>query len=268
MFKFITSKPLWVNILVGIAFAFLLILIFFGLLGSITGHDKYQKVPSVLAQNIDAAKLTLMNSGFSVEVTDSVYDMSVGALSVVRQSPEPDALVKAGRKIFLTINRAVAPQVEMPNLVGFSYRSAEMYLVTLGLKVGDTSYRPDIARNAVLEQLYNHQVVKAGTKLPVGSSISFVLGSGEGSGELLVPDLVGLTYEQAKGQLQTLNINIGSIVLTDAVKDSAAAFIVKQNPPVYIETTPNVKTLNKMKPGQLMDLYLNTIAPIKDTTNH
>ena len=139
MFKFITSKPLWVNILAGIVIAILLILIFFGLLSSITGHGKYQKVPSVLAQNIDAAKLTLMNAGFTVEVTDSVYDMSVGALSVVRQSPEADALVKAGRKIFLTINRAVPPQVEMPNLVGFSYRSAEMYLVTLGLRVGGTS---------------------------------------------------------------------------------------------------------------------------------
>ncbi|MBA4198548.1 MAG: penicillin-binding protein [Chitinophaga sp.] len=268
MFKFITSKPLWVNILAGIVIAILLILIFFGLLSSITGHGKYQKVPSVLAQNIDAAKLTLMNAGFTVEVTDSVYDMSVGALSVVRQSPEADALVKAGRKIFLTINRAVPPQVEMPNLVGFSYRSAEMYLVTLGLKVGDTSYRPDIARNAVLEQLYNNQPIKAGAKLPLGSTISFVLGSGEGSGELLVPDLVGLTYEQAKGQLQTLNINIGSVVLVNGVTDSANAFIVKQNPPVYIETENNTKTLNKIKPGQLIDLYLSTVAPVKDTLTH
>jgi len=194
--------------------------------------------------------------------------MSVGALSVVRQSPEADALVKAGRKIFLTINRAVPPQVEMPNLVGFSYRSAEMYLVTLGLKVGDTSYRPDIARNAVLEQLYNHQPIKAGTKLPLGSTISFVLGSGEGSGELLVPDLVGLTYEQAKGQLQTLNINIGSVVLTNSITDSASAFIVKQNPPVYIETANNTKTPNKIKPGQLIDLYLSTVAPVKDSLTH
>jgi beta-lactam-binding protein with PASTA domain len=108
----------------------------------------------------------------------------------------------------------------MPNLVGFSSRSAEMYLTSLGLKMGDTYYRPDIARNAVLEQRYNDEVIKEGTKIPLGSSINLVLGTGEGAGDLSVPELVGLTLSQARNQLITLGLNIGSVVPVDAIKDT------------------------------------------------
>ncbi|MDE3235750.1 MAG: PASTA domain-containing protein [Bacteroidota bacterium] len=238
----------------------------------ITAHGKYEKVPAVTGQNIDAAKVMLLNKGFNVEVSDSVYDNSVGGLAVVRQSPDADAMVKHGRTIYLTINRASAPQVEMPNLVGFSIRSAQMYLQTLGLKMGDTTYKPDIARNAVLQQLYNGNDVKPGTKLPVGSIVSFVLGSGVGSGEIIVPDLVGLTLAQARSQLATFNVNIGSVVALDAVKDSANAFVVKQNPALYTETEPGQKTINKIRPGQVIDVYISATAPLKDSissqTNH
>lgn len=265
MFKFITSKSIWANILAGIIILIVLIISFFFLLDWITGHDKYEKVPSVNGQNIDAARLNLIAKGFAVEIADSVYDISVGALSVVKQFPEADAMVKSGRTIYLTINRATAPQVTMPNLVGFSSRSAEMYLTSLGLKMGDISYRPDIARNAVLEQRFKDEIIKEGTKIPLGSIINLVLGTGEGSGELFVPDLVGLTLSQARNQLITLGLNIGSIVPMDAIKDTANAFIVKQNPTVFSEPEPGQKIINKLKTGQLIDVYLSTTAPVKDS---
>jgi len=238
---------------------------FIEMLDWITGHGKYEKVPSVTGQNVDAAKLTLLNKGFGVEVTDSVYDNTVGALSIVKQSPDAEALVKHGRTIYLTINRASAPQIGMPNLVGFSIRSAQMYLQSLGLKMGDTSYRPDIARNAVLEQRYKGYVIKPGTRIPIGSAISFVLGSGVGSGELLVPDLIGLTLSQARSQLSTLNINIGSVVPMETIRDSVNAFVVKQIPEVYTETAPGEKTINKIKPGQVIDVFISNTAPVKDS---
>jgi beta-lactam-binding protein with PASTA domain len=265
VFRFITSKSIWVNILVGLLLLCLLVLIFLGLLDWITAHGKYQKVPSVIGQNVDAAKLNLTSKGFTVEITDSVYDNAVGALSVVRQSPEADAMVKEGRTIYLSINRAVAPMVEMPNMVGFSIRSAGMYLLSLGLKLGDTSYRPDIARNAVLQQLYNGQDIKAGTKIPLGSVISFVLGSGIGSGEIAVPDLVGLTLSQARAQLTMLNLNIGSVVPVESVKDTSAAFIVRQEPPLTSEPVPGQKIINRLHAGQTIDVYIGNTAPLKDT---
>lgn len=265
MFKFITSKPLWANILAGIVLVALLIGLFFALLGYITGHNNYIKVPSVLSQNVDAAKQSLTNAGFGVEVIDSLYDASVGALAVIRQSPEPDATVKVGRTIYLTINRSAAPQVEMPNLVGFSIRSAEMYLQTVGLKMGEISYKSDIAKNTVLAQLFNGNDIKPGTKLPIGSMIGFVVANGVGEGEIEVPNLIGLTYEQAKAQLGLFSINIGSIVALDAFTDSTKAFVVKQSPEVFSEPTPGQKQNNKIRPGQVVDLYLSASPPPKDS---
>ena len=42
----------------------------------------------------------------------------------MRQSPDADAIVKSDRTVYLTINRAVPPQIDMPDLRGFSIKSA------------------------------------------------------------------------------------------------------------------------------------------------
>jgi hypothetical protein len=261
--KYITSKPLWVNILAGIGLVIILFLLFFGSLSWLTGYGKYEKVPSVTGQNIEAAKSILESKGFEVAIQDSVYIDSIAKLAVVRQSPEADATVKSGRTIYLTINRNIAPQVEMPNLAGFSIKSAEMYLQSLGLKLGDISYRPDIARNAVLEQLYNDAPIKPGTKIPTGSVISFVLGSGVGNGDINVPNLVGMTLEEARVYLSTMNTAIGSIVALDAIGDSSNAFVVRQLPDVLTDSIgpSGLRVPAKIKQGQTIDIYISKDAP-------
>ena len=266
MFKFLTTKPLWVNILTAVALVMFLILSFFGLLNWITDHGHYEKVPAVVGKNADAARLELQSKGFTVEVTDSLYDPNAPKLSVLKQAPESDAQVKHGRTIFLTVNRAQAPLIDMPNLVGFSIRSASMYLTSIGLKLGDTSYRPDIARNSVIAQLYNGSDIKPGVKIPLGSTISFVLGSGVGDSEMVVPPVIGLSYAAAKALLTSKNIGMSNPVFTDGnIKDTLAAFIVKQNPEPFTETTPGTKVPNKIKPGQIMDLWLGSQPPAVDT---
>ena len=268
MFKSFTSKPLWVHILVVIGITLLLVLLFFFSLDWITNHANNEKVPNIVGQNITAAKKILEAKGFEVDVQDSVFVDSIPRLAVVKQSPEGDANVKAGRTIYLTVNRAFAPEVEMPSLIGFSIKSAQLYLQSLSLKLGDTTFRPDIARNSVLEQWYNGQPIKAGTKIPMGSTISFVLGSGLGSGEILVPDIVGMTVQQAMELFRSMSINKGSVISQGAIIDTLNSFIVDQNPKVFNETTPGQKTQNKIKPGQVIDIYISSTAPIKavDTT--
>jgi beta-lactam-binding protein with PASTA domain len=267
VFKFITHKPLWANFLAALGLLLVLIIIFFLSLQWITGYGKTEKVPSVVGQNAIAAQKILEDKGFQVALQDSVYVDSVAKLAVVKQSPEADALVKSGRTIYLTINRSLPPLVEMPNLIGFSVRSAEMYLQSLGLRLGEISYKPDMARNAVLEQLINDIAIKPGTKIALGSSVSFILGSGIGGAEIDVPNLVGLTLDQTKSFLATLSLNAGSIISIGTITDSAASFVVKQNPDIFLETTPGIRTANKIKTGQLIDLYISAIAPpARDTS--
>ncbi len=266
MFKFITQKPLWVNLLAAIALVLIILLLFFGALGWITGHGDIKKIPSVVGKNMEEAKKILEAQGFDVQVQDSVYIDTTARAAVIKQSPEADEEVKVSRTVFLTINRTIAPLVDMPDLRGFSFLSAKLYLQSLGLKLGDTSYRPDIARNSVLDQLFNNNNIKPGTKINMGSIISLVLGDGVGNEDMDVPDLTGMVYTQAKEYLQSMNLGIGAVVPNADVKDTVNAFVYKQSPDRFIVTGAGTPAKNRIRPGQVIDIYLSVQAPVKDTT--
>ena len=264
----IVQKPLWQNILIGIGFLFLLFIIFFLSLGWITGYGKTAKVGSVVGQSYIAAQQQLEKEGFEVVILDSIYIDSIAKLAVIRQTPEADEIVKAGRTIYLTINRMVPPQVEMPSLVGFSLKSAELYLQSLQLKLGAITYKPDFARNAVLDQLYNGVPIAQGVKIPLGSSISLVIGTGLGGEETEMPNLVGLTYQEALNQLSLQGINIGSVLSLETINDSAASFIFRQTPgylSTRLDSLTGMPIPNKIRQGQLVDLYLSNTPPPKDS---
>ncbi|MFT3702519.1 MAG: PASTA domain-containing protein [Agriterribacter sp.] len=266
MFKAITQRPFWVNLLVAIAILFLLFFLFLQSLQFFTHHGSYLKVPDVNNKNIKEATDLLNKQGFEVMVQDSVYYDTLAPLVVVKQFPEPDASVKVNRIVYLTINRAVPPEIEMPNLVGMSFRSAQLELKARGLKLGDTSYKPDIAKNSVLEQLYKNTTIKPGTKITMGTTISLVLAAGVGNEDMMVPDLFGMTYEEAKAMLDANNIILGNIGADGEIKDTAASYVSRQQPPRYNDDG----TPNRIRPGQMVDIWISLTRPEKrsnDSTN-
>lgn len=261
MFSFITKKPLWVNLLAGMVLGLLLFGAFLFSLGWLTDHGKSATVPSLAGMSLDEAKIILEKAGFDWEVQDSVYVDTLPPLQVVKQIPDADEVVKSNRTILLIIRSVEPPLVEMPNLIGYSFRNAEVVLRTMDLKVGDTLFRPDFARNAVLEQRYNGGVITAGAKIRKGSSITLVLGDGLGDQPIEVPGLVGLSYEEAKALLDGSGLSFGAIVLDPAVKDTLSGFVFRQSPsPVDEDNLPA-----KIRPGQLIDIWLQSQRPSRDT---
>ena len=265
MLKFITSRPLWVNILAAVVLALIIFSIFILSLKWLTHHGNAKIVPTVIGKTYDEAKKQLDKMGFDVEIQDSIYIDTVPPLSVLKQFPESDATVKVNRKVFLTINRSVPPLVEMPNLVGYSFRSAEMVLKNMGLHVGDTIYRPDFARNSVLKQMLNGSVIEPGTKLRMGSGITLILGTGVGESQFAVPNIIGLTYEEAKNQIGSSGLSFFSVRADPDVKDSASAYIYWQNPKRFDEEGK----IQHIRSGQTMDIMISVKKPVvTDSTNH
>jgi hypothetical protein len=73
--------------------------------------------------------------------------------------------------------------------------------------------------------------------------------------ETMVPDLIGLTYEEAKAQLELLGINVAGVIGNGLIIDTASAFIYKQNPqPMDEDKRPLF-----IRSGQLMDLYISSV---------
>jgi len=261
VFKFITQRPLWVNILTGIVLALLLFFIFLFSLNWITGHGNASSVPSVTGKKFDDASKILSKAGFDIEIQDSLYVDTLPPNTVIKQIPEADDIVKVHRTVYLVISRAIPPMVEMPNLVGYSFRNAEMVLRNMDLKIGDTTFKPDFARNAILEQWYNGQMIAPGTQLRKGSVISLVLGDGVGKQEFAVPDITGLTFCEAKGRLGSNGITMGAVVCNPDVTDTCSGFIYKQNP----ERFDDDKKIQHIRSGQTMDVWLQLTKPVRDT---
>ena len=261
VFKFLTRQHFLVNLLAAVLFVAALILFFLWSLGFITKHGAFEKVPSVAGKSLTEATKILEAKGFRIEVQDSLYVDGTAPFAILRQSPEADMLVKTNRTIYLTINRSQPPLVEMPNMVGFSFRNAEMYLKQLGLKLGDTTRKPDIAKDAVLSQMYNGQEIKAGTQIFMGSTVSFVLGSGLGDDEFDVPNIVGMKYAEAVLALRAMNLNPGSVI-ADGVKDTLNGYVYKQIPAITTtvrnlnDTTQTYTQKNKIREGQSIDLFI------------
>jgi beta-lactam-binding protein with PASTA domain len=262
VFKFITHRPLWLNILVGFLLAIGIFSVFILSLKWITHHNTSKTVPYVTGKSFEEAERILEKAGFEIEIQDSIYTDTTKPGQVLKQFPEADEVVKVNRTVYLTINRAVPPMVEMPNLVGFSFRNAEMTLKNNNLRFGDTVIRTDFAR-AVLEQLYKGSPIAPGTKIRMGSKIDFVIGSGVGSEEFLISDFTGLTYRQAKARLESNGLGVGALVLEPDVVDTLDAFVYKQNPERFDEE----KKIQKIRTGQTIDLWLQVEKPVKDSTN-
>lgn len=264
MFKFITSKPLWVNILVAMLLAVALVWTLFSSLKYFTRHGQVLKVPSVAHLPYEQAKKQLEAAGFDVEIQDSVYMDTLAPLAVVKQFPEPDELVKVNRTVYLTVNRSVPPTIEMPNLVGMSFRNAELILKQFGLKLGDTLLKPDFAKNAILGQSWKGQDVKPSTKIPMGSVIDLVIGAGLAEVDIDVPDLFGFTYQEAKALIEQNGLSFSSVVADPDVRDTANAFIYRQSPDYQNED----KRVNRIRAGQMMDIWLSTQKPVRiDSTS-
>jgi beta-lactam-binding protein with PASTA domain len=255
VFKFITGRPLWANILLGMGILLVLFFIFFQSLSWITRHDKTLAVPSVTGMSYEEAKKTLEGQGFEVEIQDTVFNDTAALLSVVKQFPIAETKVKMNRTVYLSINRDAAPDIDMPNLIGLSLRAAQITLQQQKLKLEDTLFTPDIARS-VLEQHYKGQPIKPGTKIPMGSGVVLVIGIGTGSEELDVPDLFGVTLAEAKSILESSGFNLGTITPPGADNNQ---YVYRQAPD-HLTTTGSVR---RIRQGQLVDLWVQAEKPVR-----
>lgn len=222
---------------------------FFNSLNYLTNHGKQTKVPSLVGKDMKTAVAILKKEGFKIQV-DSTYISYKNPLEVLFQQPEIGATVKVGRTIFITVNRKSIPKISMPNLVNLSFRNAILTMQSYRLVMGDTTYRPDVAAGAVLEQWVNGKKVNPGTPIPYGSKIDLVIGEGL-SEEKEVPNLIGTTYADAKATLESLGVTI-NILWDGTITDSSSAIVYQQTP----EAINELDFKNTILVGDMMDLRI------------
>jgi beta-lactam-binding protein with PASTA domain len=226
---YLKTRQFRTNLLLAMGSVFLLVLIIFFSLGFYTRHGSGIPVPQLKGLSIEKAMTILKDQGFDYKI-DSVYVLDQPPGAVVEQDPDPGTNVKENRTIYLTVVTRLAPPVALPDLEPYTYREAVATIANYGLKVGDTTYKSDIARDRVLEVRFAGQPIKPGTKLPKGSKIDLVLGNGEGASEVEIPDLVNQDLDAAKFVIKNGGLSLGIITYQGTITDSTNVVVVAQSP--------------------------------------
>lgn len=246
---YLKTKSFRNNLLAAIGTVIGILLIAFFSLRFYTKHGEGLNVPEVKGLTLAQAVSKLEELGLRYEI-DSVYVMDKPPGIVTDQDPDANTFVKGNRTIYLTINTAQAPNVKFPDIESKSLREAQAILESYRLKLGDTLYKPDVARDVVLEAYFGGQLIKAGEILPTGSRINLTLGDGFGEEEVELPTLTGLTIDEAKMALKGATLSLGQITYEGQITDSANAVIVAQFPLV-------ADTLTRVKRGTPINITLS-----------
>jgi beta-lactam-binding protein with PASTA domain len=195
-----------------------------------TRHGQVVKMPELKGVDAGLAMQQLSALGLNGVVSDTLFVDGAVPGSVCEQSPGPDSEVKEGRTVYLTVVSAEVPMVRLPNLVDVSLRKAGMDLNRLGLKTGNITTRPDIAHNVVLEVRLHGRPVSAGTLLPKGSSLDLEVGISVPDSMIMVPEIRGLTLEEARLLLHENGLFLGAVNEEAAISPAGRALIVRQWP--------------------------------------
>jgi beta-lactam-binding protein with PASTA domain len=102
-----------------------------------------------------------------------------------------------------------------------------------GLRIGSKKYVPAPGKDYVLRQSFKNREISKGTKVIKGSYIDLEIGGGLRSSDGTVPNLKGLTLEEAKEELSRNYLNFGATIYDNSVEtyqDTLNAIIWRQKP--------------------------------------
>jgi len=254
---FLSSRTFLKQLIFAVVMLALLIFITLKGLEKYTLHGQSHPVPDFSGMMPVRAKQIAGENHLRVEIVDSLFMDDAGPGTVVDQVPAPGHGVKPDRTIYLTINSTLPEMVTLPQLTDISLRQAQVLIENAGLQTGSISYRPSEFDNLVLNVQIDSTDISPGKKLPKGTSIDLIVGREHGDEITTLPDLKGLTVEEAKMLLNESLLNAGVILYDGSVlsqDDSLNAKIWRQRP------DPSVTS--ELIPGSSVDLWV-TVDELK-----
>lgn len=169
------------NILMMIVIALLLIGSILFYLKRYTRHDQSVSVPEVKSIQLKDAESILESASLKYEVIDSIYQEEGAPGTILDQVPKANIKVKEGRTVYLTIQTANEPSINIPDLQYASLRQAEALLKAVGFAKPNVKFQNSEFKDLVLGVNFNGITPKAGEKLPKSSVLTLVVGDGYGS---------------------------------------------------------------------------------------
>ncbi len=224
-------KFVGINVILAMVVLAVILTILIVWLKAYTQHGQEVEVEDVRGMVVQEAEPLLAAQGLRMIVVDSTYSDKVPFGTIVEQDPRPMSHAKDGRAVYVTINATTRRQVTMPDLQDMSYRQAETTLRGMGLKV-DTAYeyRPSEYKDLVLDVRSGETSLKPGMKVAVGTRVKLVVGKGRGTEHVTVPNVVGMTLQDARSALLNRWLTVGAVYYDEAAQEGVTQYVYRQTP--------------------------------------
>ena len=182
-------------------------------------------VPNVVGLTQAEAKAQIEQAGFTWELNpDKVTSDTVAEGSVASTDPAAGTQAEKGATVRVTISSGPDSVTLPDNLVGMSPDDARKAIEALGLKWELDSSK--VASDTVPEGKVAQTNPSPGSKVKAGQTIRAYLSSG--SDQVDVPDLSGMTQDQARSTLKSVGLELGNVASVDSEKEKDR--IVEQDP--------------------------------------
>lgn len=218
-FATLKSKPILWNITLIVVVLLSLLILSYVALAIGTRHGMRRTVPDFTGLALKDAKYYAEKRGLKLIINDSLYVPAYPGGMVLEQLPKGGVDVKAGRKIYITINSFAQKKLPMPYVAGRSLRQAKNMLEGAGFGIERLEYVEDIATNYVLAQYLGGVEITAESDIKIEKGTGVVLKVGVSPDQNLttVPRLIGRKLFDAKGKLWEQGLNVGQIVYDDGI---------------------------------------------------
>lgn len=197
-FSFRSNRFFWGNLLI------MMLLLIGVVLGTLKGIDIYTRhgeavaVPPIKGMGVAEAMKMLRNSGLIGLVADSTYRSEERAGCVLECNPTAGRRVKQGRTVYLTVNANSTPLQEVPDVAdNSSLRQARARLLAAGFILEENDSIPG-ERDWVYGVKYQGRVLNTGEKVPMGATLTLMVG--DGGGENQPTDSTAVETPTAEGQ--------------------------------------------------------------------
>lgn len=203
----------------------------------------FYSVENFVGADARASLLALRNAHVSVnEIFE--YSDTFPAGHVVSTSPPSGERLFDGETLTLTVSLGkYIPKARIPDLYGLSESQARALLTSRGLSVGDVIYTNS---NAPMGTVIS-QAVPPYTDIEQGTSISFTVSLGNAAVQKYVPDLYGLSIEEATNKLREVGLVIGGIFTVSSAAPKGT--VVTQG---YAPKTPITSSMTSI------DIYISS----------
>lgn len=162
-------------------------------------------VPNLIGMKEDDAIKKLEELNLIPISSTTRFDEKIGKDRVMFQKPLPNAKVKEGRRIYLSISGG-EQTVAIPNLINKTLRDAQITLARNGLVLG----KIDSVQSEFPVDIVCGQQFLEGREIAKGSSIGISLSIGPEEGKVRVPGIISQTLSEAEKTLKNNSLRIGT----------------------------------------------------------